>query len=524
MAAVIVNQILDKYSVFHYINVNVNIMNAIIHPTNEVLEFLGGPQKKKDEVKYRLCNLLEFAEMNGIKLIYNGLTQSFVSVNNFEYQEFLKLKTEKDFVDFMFRNYFMVPEDWNEGELIRKYRKEHEIKLDENYLKNPSQYTILTTTACNARCFYCYEKGVKKKTMTIETADKIADFIIKNYEADEKKRDVSIGWFGGEPLVNIKVIDHICNKLKENGVIFHSNFTSNSYLFNDENADKALNDWNVNNIQVTLDGTERMYNAAKNYVYDKEKNGSPFEIVISNINRLLDRNISISVRMNMDMYNADDMLKLVDVLVEKIPNKNKFGAYCYPLFDGYGISRGVDAQWEVLKKAEEISDKLEKNGLNNQNGIRRGISIHHCMVDGGNEILFAPDGHMGLCEHYTENNFIGHIDKPTEYDWDTVAKFKEQILDRDLCNTCPCFSNCVRLKMCEDLRNCNEPVKWWNRNRLKASMREEYKKFVSNSRNGQQYTTTEILTQLNDISNRLAKIDNRFKDIENRIDNLENKD
>jgi hypothetical protein len=55
-------------------------------------------------------------------------------------------------------------------------------------------------------------------------------------------------------------------------------------------------------------------------------------------------------------------------------------------------------------------------------------------------------------------------------------------------------------------------------------MREEYKKFVSNSRNGQQYTTTEILTQLNDISNRLAKIDNRFKDIENRIDNLENKD
>ena len=132
-------------------------MNAILHPTNEVLNYLGGPQKKKNGVKYRLCNLLEFDEYNGIKIIFNGLTQSLVSVNNLEYQDFLDLKTEKDFVDFMFRNYFMVEEDWNEAELVKKYRKEHEIKLDDKYLKNPSQYTILTTTSCHARCFFCFE-------------------------------------------------------------------------------------------------------------------------------------------------------------------------------------------------------------------------------------------------------------------------------------------------------------------------------------------------------------------------------
>jgi len=490
-------------------------MNAIIHPTKEVLDFLGGPQKKQDNVKYRLNNLLEFDEINGIKLIYNGLTQSFVSVNNFEYQEFLGLKTEKDFVDFMFRNYFMVPEDWNEGDLIRKYRKEHEIKMDENYLKNPSQYTILTTTACNARCFYCYEKGVKKKTMTIETADKIADYIIKNYNENPQKREVSIGWFGGEPLVNTKVIDHICKKLNDNGVEYVCNFTSNAYLFNDENANKAVNEWRVTNVQVTLDGTERIYNAAKNYIYDREKSGSPFEIVISNINRLLERGITVSVRMNMDMYNADDMLKLVDIMVERIPNKQGFSAYCYPLFDGYGVSRGLDAQWEVIKKTKEISDKLEKFGLNSENGIRLGISIHHCMVDGGNEILFAPDGHMGLCEHYTENHFIGHIDKPEEIDWNTVARFKEQITDRDLCNTCPCFSNCVRLKMCEDLRDCTEPIKWWHKNRLKANMRLEYNKFVSSSRNGRNFN--------NEVMSQLSEINNRMKKVEERLDKLENK-
>lgn len=34
-----------------------------------------------------------------------------------------------------------------------------------------TNYTILTTTGCNARCFYCYEKGTKPVTMTAETAD-----------------------------------------------------------------------------------------------------------------------------------------------------------------------------------------------------------------------------------------------------------------------------------------------------------------------------------------------------------------
>lgn len=497
-------------------------MNAILHPTNEVLNYLGGPQKKKNGVKYRLCNLLEFDEYNGIKIIFNGLTQSLVSVNNLEYQDFLDLKTEKDFVDFMFRNYFMVEEDWNEAELVKKYRKEHEIKLDDKYLKNPSQYTILTTTSCNARCFYCYEKGVEKKTMTIETSDKIADFIIKNYQKDEKKRMVSIGWFGGEPLVNTKVIDHISKKLTDNGVNFSSSVTSNAYLFNDDNANKALNDWHVTNVQVTLDGTERIYNLAKNYVYDKEKNGSPFEIVINNINRLLARNISISVRMNLDMYNAEDLMKLVDVMDEKITKSPKFGAYCYPLFDGYGISRGIDAEWEVFKKSEEVSKKLEEKGMTGTGGIgQRGIAAHHCMVDGGNEILFAPDGHMGLCEHYTENNFIGHIDNPEDIDWEVVAKFKEQITDRELCNTCPCLHDCVKLKMCEDLRDCDEAKKFWMRNNLRRKMRVEYNKFVTNYNRGQNLGG-EIMSQLTAINNKLTKFESRFNEIEGRIDKLEN--
>lgn len=493
-------------------------MNAIIHPQQQILDYLGGPQKKKDGVKYRLSNLLEFEEVNGIKIIYNGLTQSLVSVNNAEYQDFLDLKVEKDFVDFMFRNYFMVEEDFNEADWIWKYRKEKGIKVDENYLKTPFQYTILTTTSCNARCFYCYEKGVKKKVMSVETAEKIADYIIDKYNKSDKKKSVSIGWFGGEPTVNTKVIDIICHKLKDNGVNFRSNFTTNGYLFDEKMCKKAREEWMTVNAQVTIDGTEKIYNRAKNYVYDQEKEGSPFNKVISNIRRMLDYGITVNVRINMDEYNSDDILKLVDILYDEVGPRDGFSAYCYPLFDGYGISRGIEKEFTVFKKCDEASKKLENRGIGGQGGVaRNGISLHHCMVDGGEEIMFAPDGSMGLCEHYTENNFIGHIDDPDNIDWDVVKKFKEQVTDRKLCSDCPCLPDCVKLKMCQDLRDCDEAKKWWHRSRLRSKMRYDYFSFGRQNNQCNCGSNGDLLKELKELKNFVFRLSDRVLELENKI-------
>ena len=496
-------------------------MNAIIHPQKQVLDYLGGPQKKQEGKKYRLCKLLVFDEYDGVKLIYNGLTQSMASVNEAEYQAFLNMEVEKDFVDFMFRNYFMVEEDVNEAELIFKYRKEHEIPFDENYLKNPTSFTILTTTSCNARCFYCYEKGVKKKTMTPETAEKIAKYIIDKYPKDSNKT-VSIGWFGGEPTVNTKVMDVICGKLKEAGIKFSSHFTTNAYLMDEEMCKRAVNDWNVNNAQVTIDGTERIYNRAKNYVYDQEKEGSPFERIISNLNTMIKFGIGISIRMNMDMYNYEDIDKLVDILKERVNDpKKRMSAYCYPLFDGYGVSRGFDAEFALFEKVDLITKKIEKVGLAGNGGVRgRSIQVHHCMVDGGNEVLFSPDGHMGLCEHYTESEFFGHIDDPDNIDWDVVKSFKEQITDYDICRDCGKLPDCIKLKMCEDLRDCDEAKKMWQQNRLRSEMRTEYKKFVKNTE-GRKFGLSgqggsNLVAELDSLKESIAELSARIDKLEKK--------
>lgn len=49
-------------------------------------------------------------------------------------------------------------------------------------------------------------------------------------------------------------------------------------------------------IQVTLDGTEGVYNAVKRYVDAGEK--SPYQVVLANIRGLLDAGVRVIVRLN----------------------------------------------------------------------------------------------------------------------------------------------------------------------------------------------------------------------------------
>ena len=112
-------------------------------------------------------------------LIYNAFVGSLVFLKPYEYMN-IYTKDTCDYVDFLVGNYFLVPEKFDEEALIDVYRKNQAKPITETYLDHPSGFTILTTTRCNARCFYCYEMASKHKThMTIETAEKVAKYTLE---------------------------------------------------------------------------------------------------------------------------------------------------------------------------------------------------------------------------------------------------------------------------------------------------------------------------------------------------------
>lgn len=68
--------------------------------------------------------------------------------------------------------------------------------------------TFIVTEDCNLRCKYCYiiHKSTNKR-MSFETAKKFIDYILT---ADiNVAEDVIIEFFGGEPMIEMRLIDRI---------------------------------------------------------------------------------------------------------------------------------------------------------------------------------------------------------------------------------------------------------------------------------------------------------------------------
>ena len=438
-------------------------MKQIINAHHTILNILGKaqpPQPGDRLIKY--CLTLQTGD--GV-LLFHTLTRE------------LLLLTPEEYADapanaYLREHWFTVPETFCEKELVDLVRW-----VRRSLRKSPTaitNYTILTTTDCNARCFYCYERGCTKVTMDEETAHQTIAYI-KAHCGGQK---VKITWFGGEPLVNFPVIDQISAGLRAEGVEFEARMISNAYLFDDDIVSRAVEAWQLKSLQITLDGTEAVYNRSKAFIY---RSGSAYRVVMGNIARLLDAGLSIQIRLNMDLNNAEDLLLLADELATRFANQKSLRVYARLLFDTADpeSKRYSRAQWERLYTClHQLEEKLQRYGLSNagKRGLRRDLPMSHCMADSGNSVVIVPDGHIGLCEHYTESEFIGHIDSP-EFDKDMIASWRERREELPECGDCFYYPECINLKKCNGSPKCCDFVRQDIREKTHQAMRNEYRRW-----------------------------------------------
>lgn len=84
------------------------------------------------------------------------------------------------------------------------------------------------------------------------------------------------------------------------------------------------------------------------------------------------------------------------------------------------------------------------------------------MVDSGDSITISPNGDLGMCEHYIDKDFIGHIDNPYEKDFDIINKWRDYVPATELCQDCPLYPICLKMKGCPDEITCEEHQKnYW---------------------------------------------------------------
>jgi len=433
------------------------------------LDLVDFKQNMRGDVYHPSSFIVRRGVPDGV-LLFNTLTCELVLVGK-ELQELLEN-------EYMREHLFVVPEGLDEKKLVRQYRTLRAMMDDRE--ETVSSYTILTTTDCNARCFYCYEMGRSRIPMSKETAMKVVDMIERNWTARcSKKGDVKLNWFGGEPLYNSEVIDLICSELKHRNIHFHSSMTSNGYLFDKELARKAARMWKLQRIQITLDGTEEVYNRSKAYIY---KDGmSPFQRVVRNIGLLLDAGVKVSARLNLGPYNADDLFALVRFLADSFGGKKRFSCYAHPLFEASAGNNSLklsdDARRLVGEKMKQLDDLMTELGImSGESKLPKEVKRRWCMADGGNGVIIAPTGEIGLCEHYSESNFFSSVDTPEVVDETVVTSFREHRDEFELCDKCPLYPQCIRLKMCEEAAICYPEKVEYLVNRMQLAMEQKYRK------------------------------------------------
>lgn len=423
-------------------------MKIIIEGEKSILSLWGNQVPKNNT--YRIMRYTVFAESDGENLLYNVVTGELVLLSHEETEILKKLPClPSEASTELIARHFLVPEDYDEQKSVDQLR--HILKKMD-YSVGITSYTILPTTACNARCFYCYESDFPKTSMTEETSGKIVDYISEHCGPENR---VSLHWFGGEPMLGKDRIDQICSGLKDKEIAYKSRMTSNTFLFDENLAKHAKDFWHLYEIQTTLDGTNDIYNKTKSYANDCD---NPFEKVMNNIYYLLKEQVRVIIRLNLGFHNTDDLHKLVDVLVAKFKKYENLVIYVGILFDdtGYEKIKYTGSDYEKLTVAKlNLDNKIVAAGIvNRKKNMLPHLERTRCIADNPRCLLISPTGEIGKCEHAVFDRLVGDL-SDEELNQQEVAEW-EKIHVWPECSSCCLYPKCVMLARCPGAIPCQK--------------------------------------------------------------------
>ena len=150
--------------------------------------------------------------------------------------------------------------------------------------------TFIVTKDCQLACKYCYLVGKNdKERMSFLTAKKAIDYILTSSLFWGRQNAVILDFIGGEPLLEVELIDKICDYFKLQTYIrghkwfnaYRINLTTNGLNYHTKKVRKFI-EKNITHlsITITIDGNEIKHDL--NRVYKNSGKGS-YKNVLKNI-------------------------------------------------------------------------------------------------------------------------------------------------------------------------------------------------------------------------------------------------
>ena len=318
-----------------------------------------------------------------------------------------------------------------------------DIDLEEKMNHYMRMITLQVTQQCNFRCSYCIyseeknkgQRSHSNKTMSWETAKKSIDFLFAH---SDKMKEISIGFYGGEPLLEFGLIKKCVAYAKEKGVgkdILFSMTTNGSLITNDIAEFIAKENFNL---IISLDGPKELHD--KSRILACNGKGS-FEIIDCNLKKVKEKfpdyykEIAFSIVISPDkdfqcvneMFLNYDLVKgqrsltsfvdsyddnsvVYDDFVLVPYNKEKFKSLLH--ICGMESKEISEISKRTLDDIHKINERLKKSRLSEE------IAPGGPCIPGVTRFFVSYNGKFYPCERVSETSNImniGNIDSGFDY-------------------------------------------------------------------------------------------------------------
>jgi len=330
----------------------------------------------------------------------------------------------------------IIPNNFDELSYLR-------VLYNKNKFNNNKLILVLNPTlSCNFRCTYCYEKH-NNIVFNNDTIRMIINFV-KNKA--KEINELSVAWFGGEPLLEFDKICYLSNEFikicKKNQCKYTSSITTNGYLL-DDNKIYQLSRFNVNNIQITLDGPKDFHNKTRKLV---DGTGT-YSRIRNNIIKLAKNGIGCTLRVNVTQNNYKHISELFDDI--PIQYRRNIRINMSNIFQDKNTINLYELYKNSIIKGFRYDDKLN--------------SLVKCEGGTPNAITIYPNGKLSFCSMAAEeelfygelkNNDVKITNKGLFYKFNNISVFDDSSCIK--CKLLPmCMGSCMLARF-KDKNKCTK--------------------------------------------------------------------
>mgnify|MGYP003300582076 CR=1 FL=1 len=276
---------------------------------------------------------------------------------------------------------------------------------------------------CNLRCKYCFAStgdfGKGRKLMPVETGKKAIDFLLTH---SGNRHNLELDFFGGEPLMNFKVVKQIVEYARSREAEYNKKFrftiTTNGLLLDDEKIEFINKE--MSNVVLSIDGRKEV-----NDYFRVLPNGQGcYDMILPKYQKLVagrgDKEYYVrGTFTNKNTDFANDVFALYEAGFDQISIEPVVGEG-----DEYALTEKDLSV--VFKEYENLANRILEN---EKNGGK--FNFFHFMIDldqgpcaikrlrgcgcGNDYVAITPDGDIYPCHQFVgmEEYKMGNIDEGT---------------------------------------------------------------------------------------------------------------